>query len=140
MQKNNNDSLYVILRQRSLEDVEMARMAMECEFYDSAMERCHFALEKIMKAAIIKAGGRPPSKGPAGHNLLKLANVKINNRKFIHSAIISQRTILVSWHKIHSRWNTDLRYSSMDLHPLDYDDLYESYKRVYQWIRVTYVD
>jgi HEPN domain-containing protein len=138
----NQDSLpeYEVLRVRSIADIQAAESLMSSELYDHAMEQCHFGLEKIMKAALIKHGVKPPQSGSDGHNLLKICNVKTGGRKILLGAIKSNSTMLQYWEKVHSRWDTDLRYGFMGLDPSDYDDLFEAYRGLTGWIRIKLVE
>ena len=110
---------YEILRVRSIADLQAAETLMASELYDHAIEQCHFGLEKIMKAALIKHGGAPPRSGPDGHNLLKICNSKIGRRKILLNATKLNSTMLQYWEKVHSSWDTKLRYCFMELSPSD---------------------
>lgn len=140
MKKQNNFPEYEILRVRSIADMQAAESLMASELYDHAIEQCHFGLEKIMKAALIKHGENPPRSGRDGHNLLKICNVKVGGRKILLRAVKSNSTMLQYWEKVHSRWDTDLRYSFMGLDPSDYDDLFEAYRGLAGWIRIKLVE
>jgi hypothetical protein len=83
----NMTDLYPLLDQANtaLGRLEAAELLMGSEMYDHAMEQCHFALEKIMKAALIKHGGESPASARAGHNLLIICNTKVGGRKILQS-------------------------------------------------------
>ena len=128
------------LRVRSIADIQAAENLMDSELYDHAIEQCHFALEKIMKAALLKQGIKPPQTGADGHNLLKICNAKSGGRKILLGAIKSNPKMLQFWEKVHSKWNTNLRYGFMGLTADDYDDLFEAYRGLAGWIRVKLVE
>lgn len=90
----------------------MADRALDSDepLYDQAIMNCHFGTEMIMKAAIYKVGGTPPTGGADGHNLLKIAQVKVHNKKLLHGAMNRHRFILPFWHKIVGAWDTNKRY------------------------------
>jgi len=140
MKKQVSPPEYEVLRVRSIADIQAAESLMESELYDHAMEQCHFGLEKIMKAALIKHGMTPPQSGADGHNLLKICNTKASGRKILLAAIKSNSTMLQYWEKVHSKWDTDFRYSFMGLEPGDYDDLFEAYRGLVGWIRIKLVE
>jgi hypothetical protein len=136
--------IHEVHRLKAIDHFTMAERAMDTDdgeaLYEQAIMNCHFGVEMIMKAAIYKAGGVPPTSGANGHNLLKIASTKVGNRKFLQGKINSNRSMLPMWGKIHSAWDTNKRYSFMDLPELDYEELYEAYRRFYQWIKVTFVE
>lgn len=140
MKKENDLPEYEILRVRSIADIQAAESLMTSELYDHAIEQCHFGLEKIMKAALIKQGVKPPQTGGDGHNLLKICNLKVGGKKILLGAIKSNSTMLQYWEKVHSKWNTNLRYGFMGLTANDYDDLFEAYRGLAGWIRVKLVE
>lgn len=82
------------LRELALENLQTANLALENELFNTALENCHYALEKIIKSAIYKEGGNPPTSGQKGHNLVEIANTRVNGRKYLHSAIKSDRNML----------------------------------------------
>lgn len=139
-------SIHEVHRLKAIEHFIMAERAMTPDFdgqkplYEQAIMNCHFGTEMIMKAAIYKAGGTPPTSGPAGHNLFKIAKTKVDNRKLLHRAINSNGFIIPFWHKIVGAWDTDKRYEFMGLSESDYDDLYEAYTRFYQWIKRKFLE
>lgn len=51
--------------------------------YEQAIMNYHFGVEMIMKAAIYKAGGVPPTSGANGYNLLRKTSVEVGNKKFL---------------------------------------------------------
>ena len=140
LKKENDFPEHEVLRVRSIADIQAAESLMESELYDHAIEQCHFGLEKIMKAALIKHGGTPPQSAKDGHNLLKICNIKVGGRKILLGAIKSNSTMLQYWEKVHSMWSTDLRYGFMGLAPSDYDDLFEAYRGLVGWIRIKLVE
>jgi len=140
MKKQVSPTEYEVLRVRSIADIQAAESLMESELYDHAMEQCHFALEKIMKAALLKYSVTPPQSGADGHNLLKICNTKAGSRKILLVAIKRNSTMLQYWEKVHSKWDTDFRYRFMGLEPGDYDDLFEAYRGLVRWIRIKLVE
>ena len=131
---------YETLRRRSISDLEAADILMKENRYDQAIELCHFSLEKMMKAALIKYEGKPPRSGESGHNLLKIANTKTKSRKILLKAIKKNSIMLKCWERIEGKWSTDLRYEFMGLESGDFDDLYESYRGLCRWIRTELVE
>ena len=146
MTDKNDLPIHEVHRLKAIEHFIMAERAMASEgegqepLYEQAIMNCHFCVEMIMKAAIYKEGGTPPTSGADGHNLLKIANTRIQGKKYLHSAIVSNRFIVPFWHKIVGAWSTDKRYEFMTLSELDYDDLFEAYRRFYQWIKTQFVE
>ena len=142
MTDKNNLPIHEVHRLKAIEHFLMAERALDSDepLYDQAIMNCHFGSEMIMKAAIYKAGGIPPTSGADGHNLLKIAQVKIHNKKILHMAMNNHRFILPFWHKIVGAWDTNKRYEFMGLSESDYDDLYEAYTRFYQWIKIELVE
>lgn len=136
MKNTNQTPDYEVMRLRSITDIMAAEALMESDLYDHAIEQIHFALEKIMKAALLKAGTYPP----LTHNLLRISNVRVGNRKILLKAIKSNPTMLLYWEKVHGRWSTDLRYGFLSLEPSDYDELFEAYRGLAGWIRVKLVE
>ncbi len=128
MKNKTNLSEFEVLHFRSLVDIQVASFLMDREFFDHAIEQCHFGLEKIMKAALIKHGATPPQSGRDGHNLLKICNVKVSGRKILLRAIKSNALMLQNWEKVHGRWDTGLRYEMMRLERGDYEELFEAYR------------
>jgi HEPN domain-containing protein len=124
----------------ALEKLRLAEMAIDEDLYNACIENCHFALELIMKAAIYKAGGTPPTSSKKGHDLLEISKVKINGVKFLHKKILSTRTVLPLWLKIYNRWDTDQRYQYHNIDPLEMDSLFDAYRGVFKWIENNYVD
>jgi HEPN domain-containing protein len=107
---------------------------------NTVLENCHFALELMMKAAVIKAGGTPPETGQKGHDLLEISKVRIDGVKFLHSKIRSTRYICENWTTIYNRWNTSYRYQYLDLDTDDIGEFFEAYKRVIKWIENNFVN
>lgn len=140
MKNQDSSPEYEVLRIRSIADIQAAESLMASELYDHAIEQCHFGLEKIMKAALIKNETRPPQSGPNGHNLLKICNVKVRGQKILLRAIKSNSTMLQYWEKVHGRWDTNLRYGFMGLTPSDYDELFEAYRGLVGWIRIKFLE
>lgn len=129
-------SNHEVLRQRSIEDIESASILMDNQKYDQAIELCHFAIEKIMKAALEKQ----ELSYPFTHDLNLLANIKFQGRKFLLGRIKRNPTMLKYWELVHGRWNINLRYGFMNLDPLDYDELFEAYRGLVGWIRIQLVE
>jgi hypothetical protein len=124
----------------ALEQMELAELALDSRNYNASIGCSHMALELIMKSAIYKAGGVPPTSSVKGHDLLEISKVKIGNRKFLHSAICSDVTILPLWLIVYNRWDTSKRYEYLELDPLEMDDLISKYRRVFIWIKSKFVD
>lgn len=137
-----NIAIHEVHRLKAIEHFIMAERALDGEepLYEQAIMNCHFGTEMIMKAALYKAGGSPPTSGSEGHNLLKIAQTRVKNKKILHDAMNKNRFILPFWHKIMSAWDTNKRYEFMELPEADYDDLYEAYTRFYQWIKTELVE
>ncbi|OFZ25780.1 MAG: hypothetical protein A2381_03415 [Bdellovibrionales bacterium RIFOXYB1_FULL_37_110] len=143
MKNEKRIAIYEVHKIKAIEHFLMAEKAINHEvnpLYEQMVMNCHMGVEMIMKAAIYKFGGIPPTHGPEGHNLLKIASTKIGKRKLLLDAINSTGFIQPLWHKIVSAWNINKRYEFMGLSPLDYDDLYEAYERFYRWIVAKFVD
>lgn len=136
MKNANQTPDYEVMRLRSITDIMAAEALMESELYDHAIQQSHFALEKIMKSALLKAGTYPP----LTHNLLRISNVRVGSRKILLKVIKSNPTMLLYWEKVHGRWSTDLRYGFLSLEPSDYDELFEAYRGLAGWIRVKLVE
>ena len=124
----------------ALEKLRLAEMAITEGLYNACMENCHFALELIMKAAIYKAGGTPPTSSQKGHDLLEISMVKIDGMKFLHKKLMSTRTVVQLWLTIYNRWDTKQRYQYLEIDPLEIDDVFDAYRGVFKWIESNYVD
>lgn len=124
----------------ALEQIEMAQLALDSKNFNAAIGCSHMALELVMKSAIYKAGGMPPTSAVKGHDLLEISKVKIGKKKFLHSAMIADRTIHPLWLIIYNRWDTNKRYEYLELDPLEMDELISNYRRVFAWIRTKFVD
>lgn len=128
------------LRELALENLQTANLAVENELFNTALENCHYALEKIMKSAIYKEGGTPPSSGQKGHDLVKIANTRINGRKYLHNAIKTNRNMLKYWSQVSSFWKTHHRYEKLNIDPLDMDDIFNAYEGLVRWIDKNLID
>jgi HEPN domain-containing protein len=124
----------------ALEKLRLAEVAIDEQLYNACIENCHFALELIMKAAIYKAGGMPPTSAKKGHDLLEISKVKIGGVKYLHKKIMSTRTVLQLWLKIYNRWDTSKRYQYLEIDPLEMDSIFDAYRGVFKWIENNYVD
>jgi hypothetical protein len=126
---------YEVLRIKAIERFQMAELALNNSegtdpLYEQMVENCHFGLELIMKALIAKEG----SVYPRVHNLLILSNHRIAGVKFLHNKLTSDRNMLPLWLKISVLWDTNKRYEFLDADPMDYDDYYDAYYRIYKWM------
>jgi HEPN domain-containing protein len=128
------------LRELALENLQTANLALENELFNTALENCHYALEKIMKSAIYKEGGNPPTTGQKGHNLVEIANTRVNGRKYLHNAIKSDRNMLRYWTQVSSFWKTHHRYEKLNIDPLDMDDIFDAYEGLVRWIDKNLID
>lgn len=123
-----------------MENLQTANLALDNELFNTALENCHFALEKIMKSAIYKEGGTPPTSGQKGHNLVEVANTRVNGRKFLHNAIKSDRNMLRYWTQVSSFWKTHHRYEKLKIDPLDMDEIFDAYEGLVRWIDRNLID
>ncbi len=135
--KKNKLPEYEQLRLKAIERHELAMTIMsppggQEPSYDLMMENCHYSVELIMKALINKE----TSSHPQTHNLIDLSNHKVRNVKFLHSLINKDRNIKILWLKICSMWDTSDRYAFMELDPLDFDEFFDAYTRVYKWMLI----
>lgn len=128
------------LRELALENLQTANLALENELFNTALENGHYALEKIMKSAIYKAGGQPPSSGQKGHDLVEIANTRVNGRKHLYNAIKSNGTMLKYWTQVSSFWKTHQRYEKLDIDPLDMDEIFDAYEGLVRWIDKNLID
>ena len=128
------------LRELALENLQTAGLALENCLYNTALENCHFALEKIMKSAIYKEGGNPPTSGSKGHDLVQIANTKINNRKYLHNKIKSHRVMLQYWTEVSSFWKIHQRYEKISIDEDDIEKMFDAYEGLVKWIDKNLVD
>jgi len=109
---------------------------MNNEKYDQAIELSHFALEKIMKAALSKQ----EISYPLVHDIVILANIKNRGEKYLLGHINKHHNMVKYWELIHGKWNVNLRYEFMNLDPGDFDDLFVAYRGLVGWIRTQLVE
>jgi HEPN domain-containing protein len=110
-------------------------------FYDngqpqSSLEQAHLSVELIMKAAILKGGGAVPKI----HDLRKIAEIKVRGRKSLLQAIMANRYLKNDFADVVSAWEMQFRYKRLLLDPMDVGQLLDSYRKVYTWIRTSFVD
>lgn len=128
------------LRELALENLQTANLALDNKLYNTALENCHYALEKIMKSAIYKEGGTPPTSGHKGHDLVEIANTKINGRKYLHNKIKSNSNMLKYWTEVGSFWKTHHRYEKLNIDAFDMDDMFDAYEGLVRWIDKNLID
>lgn len=124
----------------ALEKLRIAEISLDENMYNSCMENCHFSVELIMKSALYKAGGNPPTTSRKGHNLLEISKTKVDGVKLFHSKIRSTRNVRLLWAKIHSKWDTSMRYRDLGIGHEEMEELYRAYRGVFKWIQNNYVD
>lgn len=128
------------LRELALENLQTANLALENKLFNTALENCHYALEKIMKSAIYKEGGVPPTSGQKGHDLVEIANTKVSGRKYLYNEIKSNSLMLKYWTQVSSFWKTHQRYEKLNINPDDMDDIFDSYEGLVRWIDKNLID
>jgi hypothetical protein len=128
------------LRELALENLQTAELALEKKLYNTSLENCHYALEKIMKSAIYKEGGNPPTSGQRGHDLVEIANTKVNGRKYLHNKIKSNSIMLKYYTQVGSFWKTHQRYEKLNIDPFDMDEMFDAYEGLVRWIDKNLVD
>lgn len=128
------------LRELALENLQTANLALENELFNTALENCHYALEKIMKSAIYKEGGVPPTSGSRGHDLVVIADTLIGGRKYLYNKIKSNGLMLKYWTQVRSFWATHQRYEKLSIDPLDMDEIFDAYEGLVRWIDKNLID
>lgn len=131
---------YRDLRELALENLQTANLAFENKLFNTALENCHYALEKIMKSVIYKAGGLPPTSGLKGHDLVEIANTRVKGRKLLHNRIRSNPSMLKYWTQVSSFWKTTQRYEKLNIDPLDMDEMFDAYEGLVRWIDKNLID
>jgi len=135
---------YEQLRRLAIERHEIAKHALSQKWYNSAMGDYHMSLELLMKSAVYKHGGTPPTSSVKGHDLVEISKASIvgapRGMKNLHKAITADRTVVTLWTNINSAWDTSKRYKYLQLDPLDIDDLADAYERIFVWILTNYVE
>lgn len=124
------------LRTRATEQHHSVEVLLEGGFVDKALEAAHLSLEIAMKTAISKKGGVYAHT----HNLKDLADVKIQNKKFLANELKSTKFIRPIFNRVHSAWRMGYRYTRVPYTSEDKNDLIEDFGRVYQWILTNFVD
>lgn len=125
------ESEYETLKRKAWEHKRVAEFTASDELYDQAMLNYNFALEMLMKAALLKEG----ISYPKTHDLGLLSQCRDQRGvKILLSSINSTRYIRPLWNKIYNVWNPDLRYKNLGFTPEDFNEIFESYERVYTWI------
>ena len=124
----------------ALEHKQTAEQALDARNFNAAISEAHLALELIMKSAIYKAGGIPPTSSKKGHDLVEISKTLVSGRKFLHRAINANNTMLPLWLTIYNRWDTSKRYQFLETDPLEMEELIGKYNRLFTWIRIEFVD
>lgn len=131
--------IYEQLRLLALERKMIAVRSHADGLYNSAMGDFHMAVELIMKSAVYKNGGTPPTSARKGHDLVEIAMSTLSGMENLHSSILSSGNS-EKWTNINSAWDTSKRYQYFEFDPLDADELATSYERIFEWILINYVE
>ena len=124
------------LAHRAREYQAAAEILIENNQLQTALEQAHLSVELLMKSAILKSSGIAPKT----HNLREIAETKISGKKFLSKQISSTKFIRGDFNTIMSAWDMQDRYRVRELDRYDTEQLIETYRKVYQWIRTNFVD
>jgi HEPN domain-containing protein len=113
-----------------------ADLLFDQNLFQNSLEQAHLSVELIFKAAIHKAGGISMQV----HDLRNLSETRVNGRRFLSKEITAQKNTRTEFNKIISAWNMQMRYEKLDWDFSEVEELLESYRKVYSWTKINYVE